>query len=626
MKSMSLCHASYGFVFFVGMLAACQPAEKETDPVQAVQTYLQLKTDTLDQEFQLLLQRVEAHAPERELQQSFERARDRYKNIEPLIELYFPVFADAVNGPAIDEQEPHEGGKVTYATGFQVIEEYIYPVVDTSAQTELVAETRFLAGMIGRLRQLISNNQMTDEHIFQAMRLEVLRIMALGVSGFDSPIAFRSLPEAVEALRGIDDIVSIFERRAPATEVNANLAKAYAFLQQDVSFNDFDRATFFADIMTPLSKSLYAYQQTLGIANRPLVSAVDMGKDNFFEKDIFAADYFSNPDNRKPQPEAAQLGKMLFFDPVLSGNNKRSCASCHQPDRAFTDGRAKSLAFEGKGEVSRNAPTLINALYQRMLFYDSRTMFLEDQAADVMANVTEMHGHIDEAVTKISRSPEYQELFKKAYNKPVTRRTVQLALAAYIRSLSSMNAGFDRYMRGEKTAMTPEAVAGFNVFMGKAKCATCHFMPLFNGTIPALYMKSESEVLGVPAKPDTAHAKVDADLGKYNTYHDELNKHAFKTPTVRNAGLTGPYMHNGVYTSLEQVIDFYNRGGGAGIGIALPNQTLPPDKLELTAQEQKNIIAFIHSLTDTTGLTTPPRHLPAFPDAALNARKVGGEY
>jgi cytochrome c peroxidase len=85
-------------------------------------------------------------------------------------------------------------------------------------------------------------------------------------------------------------------------------------------------------------------------------------------------------------------------------------------------------------------------------------------------------------------------------------------------------------------------------------------------------------------------------------------------------------MHNGVYTSLEQVIDFYNRGGGAGIGIELPNQTLPTDKLELTAQEQKNIIAFIHSLTDTTGLTTPPRHLPAFPDAALNARKVGGEY
>jgi cytochrome c peroxidase len=626
MKYMFLRRASYLLAASVGLLAACQPAEKKTDPVQAVQHYLVLQTDTLDQRFQQLQQRVEAHAPAAELQQSFEQARDRYKNIEPLVELYFPVFADAVNGPAIDEQEPHEGGKVTFATGFQVIEEYIYPTVDTSAQAELVKETKFLAGMIGRLRQLISNNQMTDQHIFQAMRLEVLRIMALGVSGFDSPVALRSLPESVAALQGIEHIVNCFEQQAPATEVKANLARAYTFLQQDVGFNDFDRATFFADIMTPLSKSLYAYQRTLGIANRPLISALDMSKDNFFEKDIFTADYFSNPDNRQPQPEAARLGKMLFFDPILSGNNMRSCASCHQPNRAFTDGRAKSLAFEGKGEVSRNAPTLINALYQRMLFYDLRTMFLEDQAADVMANATEMHGDIDEAVIKISKSEEYQALFKKAYNKPVTNRTIQLALAAYIRSLSSMNSGFDRYMRGEKNAMTQEAVAGFKVFMGKAKCATCHFMPLFNGTVPALYTKSESEVLGVPAKPDTAHAKVDADLGKFNTYHDDLNKNAFKTPTIRNAGLTGPYMHNGVYTSLEQVIDFYNRGGGAGIGIDLPNQTLPADKLELTAREQKNIIAFIHSLTDTTGLTTPPRQLPAFQDAALNARKVGGEY
>ena len=626
MKYMFLRRAFYLLTASIGVLVACQPAEKKVDPVHAVHHYLQLQTDTLDQKFQLLKQRVEAHAPAAELQQSFEQARDRYKNIEPLIELYFPVFADAVNGPAIDEQEPHEGGKVTFATGFQVIEEYIYPAVDTSAQAALVKETQFLGGMIGRLRQLISNNQMTDQHIFQAMRLEVLRIMALGVSGFDSPVALRSLPESVEALKGIEHILNCFEQQAPAPEVKANLAKAYAFLRQDVSFNDFDRATFFADIMTPLSKSLYAYQQTLGIANRPLISAVDMGKDNFFEKDIFVADYFSNPDNRQPQPEAAQLGKMLFFDPILSGNNKRSCASCHQPNRAFTDGRAKSLAFEGKREVSRNAPTLINALYQRMLFYDLRTMFLEDQAADVMANATEMHGHIDEAVIKISKSEEYQALFKNAYKKPVTNRTIQLALAAYIRSLSSMNSGFDRYMRGEKTAMPAEAVAGFNVFMGKAKCATCHFMPLFNGTVPAFYMKSESEVLGVPAHPDTAHATIDADLGKFNTYHDDLNKNAFKTPTIRNAGLTGPYMHNGVYTSLEQVIDFYNRGGGAGIGIELPNQTLPTDKLELTAQEQKNIIAFIHSLTDTTGLTTPPRHLPAFPDAALNARKVGGEY
>lgn len=627
MKYPSLRGMSYVLALSGSILAAaCRPAETKIDPVPAVHQYLRQQADSLDLAFQLLVQRVEARAPGPALQQAFEKARDTYKHLEPLTELYFPNFSDAVNGPAIDEQEPYEGGKVTEATGFQVVEEYLYPTVDTSMHAALLTETRQMASMINRLHQLWDDTELTEQHIFQAMRLELLRIMALGISGFDSPVAQRSMPEAVAALRGIERVLACFEQRVPATEVRKYLSEAYVFLLRPVSFNDFDRAAFITGIMTPLSQSLYAYQQTLGIANRSLLTALDLRKDNFFAADVFQIEYFTNPNNRDAPAGAMDLGKMLFFDPILSGNNKRSCASCHQPRRAFTDGQTKSLAFEAKGAVGRNAPTLINAGYQRVQFYDLRLMFLEDQVTDVMANPTEMHGHIDESVTKIAKSAAYQELFQKTYGQPVSGRLIQRALASYIRSLSAMNSGFDRYMRGEKEAMAPEAVAGFNIFMGKAKCATCHFMPLFNGTIPALYTKSESEVLGIPAKPDTANAKVDADLGKFNAYPDELNKHAFKTPTVRNAGLTAPYMHNGVYTSLEQVMDFYNRGGGAGIGIELPNQTLPPDKLELTAREQKNIIAFIHSLTDTTGLTTAPHHLPTFQDATLNARKVGGEY
>jgi cytochrome c peroxidase len=618
-----------GFITIISvavLVGACTAPEKKADPAQAVKQYLIQQADSLDSALHRLEDRVVKKAPTAEVQQAFERSRDIYKSIEGITELYFPGFVGFINGPAIDEQEPLEGGVITVATGFQVVEEYLYPAIDTAVHQDFLREVRTLRGSIGRLHLLVSSQQLSNENIFQAVRVEVLRIMALGISGFDSPIAQRSLPEAVAALQGIEAIVACFEHQASADGVKQHLQQAYTFLNSGVSFDDFDRAAFITNNMVPLSTSLFAYQQALGIANMPLVSAFDLNKDSFFTQDAFDLVYFSNPQNRKPNPEAAMLGKMLFFDPVLSGNNKRSCASCHQPTRAFTDGRARSLAFEGKGDVNRNAPTLINASYQRTLFTDLRVMFLEDQATEVMANASEMHGHIDEAVKKITQSQEYQGLFQKAYNKPVSNQTIQMALATYIRSLSSMNADFDLYMRGDKTAMTPEAVAGFNVFMGKAKCATCHFMPLFNGTLPPNYGKTESEVLGVPSRPDTAHATVDADLGKFNTYHDDLNKNAFKTPTIRNAGLTAPYMHNGVYTSLEQVIDFYNRGGGAGIGIELPNQTLPTDKLELTAQEQKNIIAFIHSLTDTTGLTTPPGRLPAFQDAALNARKVGGEY
>ena len=162
--------------------------------------------------------------------------------------------------------------------------------------------------------------------------------------------------------------------------------------------------------------------------------------------------------------------------------------------------------------------------------------------------------------------------------------------------------------------------------MGKAKCATCHFMPLFNGSIPPSYLETESEIIGVPLRSDTVNATLDPDIGKFRTFNRELHKNAFKIPTVRNAALTTPYMHNGVYQTLEEVIDFYNRGGGAGIGIDLTNQTLPPDPLLLSKREKEQIVYFIHALTDTANLTAIPKDLPRFKDEKIDRRKMGGEY
>jgi cytochrome c peroxidase len=136
-------------------------------------------------------------------------------------------------------------------------------------------------------------------------------------------------------------------------------------------------------------------------------------------------------------------------------------------------------------------------------------------------------------------------------------------------------------------------------------------------------------VLGVPATTDTINPVLDGDIGRFGGRMKEkvdFNRHAFKTVTVRNVSLTGPYMHNGVYKTLEEVLDFYNRGGGAGLGFELDNQTLAPDALNLTPSETKDIIAFMQSLTDTTGLTHVPVSLPKFPSADMNKRKIGGEY
>ncbi len=144
-------------------------------------------------------------------------------------------------------------------------------------------------------------------------------------------------------------------------------------------------------------------------------------------------------------------------------------------------------------------------------------------------------------------------------------------------------------------------INGFNLFMGKAKCGTCHFMPLFSGAKPPRYYFIESEVIGVPATIDKKKSTLDNDSGRYLITGSKIHLFSFKTPTLRNVALTAPYMHNGVFKTLEEVVDFYNNGGGKGIGIAPSNQSLPFDKLNLSVKEKKDIIAFMRSLTDTVG-------------------------
>jgi cytochrome c peroxidase len=151
-------------------------------------------------------------------------------------------------------------------------------------------------------------------------------------------------------------------------------------------------------------------------------------------------------------------------------------------------------------------------------------------------------------------------------------------------------------MRGKLTAMSDEEVNGFNLFMGRAMCGTCHYMPLFNGTLPPLYNKIDAEVLGVPATADGR--QLDSDHGRRAITHAVTDDNAFKISTVRNAARTAPYMHNGVFPTLQDVIDFYDRGGGVGMGLKVPNQTLSSAPLQLSAKEKQELIAFIETLNN----------------------------
>lgn len=613
-----------GAVLFF-LLAACSSRSSKTS-AERVNDFFIAQVDSLNYTIGWFADHGDSASVE-ELRNSFMKARAHYKKIESLVVFYFPEENERINGPALLKAEEYDD-KVILPTGFQVIEEELY--ADTIQREALQQQVLALKAILNNLKYTVRSNSLSDANVFEAIRLEVLTIMSLGISGFDSPVSFQSIPETKSSLQGIETIVSCYESADESIKqkLHSVFDGAYQYLAQHTDFDAFDRATFIRKYLNPLSETLCIYQQELKIPNNQWVSAMKMDKPTFFSKDLFDADFFSPAYNRNLKPEAAVLGKMLFFDPVLSGNHSRSCASCHSPAKAFSDGQTRSMAFDSHQRVLRNAPTLINSVYQKSQFWDQRVHFIEDQVTAVVNNPQEMHGDMDASAKLIANNKEYVALFKKAFGDSVeiSQRSIQTSLAAYIRTLSGLNARFDQYMRAEEAMLTADELAGFNLFMGKGKCATCHFMPLFNGSVPPQYFETESEVLGVPAKADTINANIDSDAGKFNTYNRALHKFAFKTPTLRNAALTAPYMHNGVFKTLEEVIDFYNRGGGAGIGAVVPNQTLPADKLNLTRKEQQQIIAFIHTLTDTTGMTRIPAALPVHDPIALNKRKAAGNY
>jgi cytochrome c peroxidase len=270
---------------------------------------------------------------------------------------------------------------------------------------------------------------------------------------------------------------------------------------------------------------------------------------------------------------------------------------------AFSDGRPKSLSNVQGHTVQRNAPSLLNAVYARRFFYDLRAFTLEQQAEHVIFNQMEFNTAYAAILQKLNNNQQYRELFKNSFgNNAITRDQFSKALASYVLSLRSLNSPFDKYVRDEIKTIDAQVQEGFNLFMGKAQCGTCHFAPTFSGLVPPLYTENESEVLGVPEDPDAPVKKADADSGRLsNKIFSEMAwiyERSFKTVSVRNAGLTAPYFHNGSYKALDQVVEFYNNGGGVGMGLKIKNQTLAGDSLHLTDGEKRSLVAFIQSLND----------------------------
>lgn len=280
-----------------------------------------------------------------------------------------------------------------------------------------------------------------------------------------------------------------------------------------------------------------------------------------------------------------ELGKRLFFDPRLSGSSAVSCATCHNPALGWSDGlRASSRPIKGK--PPRRTPSLLNAAYNKRQMWDGRFVSLEEQ---VLNSADDMDLDIPSMVKRLESIKGYRAMFELAYpGEGINEATVSKAIASFERTIVSRPAAFDRWQDGEDEAVSDAAKRGFKLFRGKAGCASCH-----EG---ATFSDGAFHNVGVKALPGVE------DPGRFSTLPVKAMKGAHKTPSLRDVAYTAPYMHNGAYGTLREVVEMYSRGGDARDGIDHRIR-----KLDLTPAEVDDIVAFLESLTGDPVLVAAPQ-------------------
>lgn len=305
-----------------------------------------------------------------------------------------------------------------------------------------------------------------------------------------------------------------------------------------------------------------------------------------------------------PHPDSLQqlilLGKTLFFDTRLSGSNKIACASCHLPELSWTDGKSKSVGHEDQ-LTKRNSPGLLNVWAQKKLFWDGRSNSLEDQAFAPINSETEMHSDMSEVMRKLRRIKGYKPLFQAAFkNGEISPETLATALATFQRTLVGNPSNFDKFLGGDKRALNDSAIRGLHIFRTKAGCMSCHNGPLFTD--------QEFHNIGL-----TYYQSPQEDLGRYAVTHQSEDVGRFKTPSLRDVMKTGPWMHNGLFTNMDALMQMYNMGmPQAGVKPVNSTDTLFPQTdrlikpLGLTRREREDLVAFLRALSADPPIVTKP--------------------
>ena len=329
------------------------------------------------------------------------------------------------------------------------------------------------------------------------------------------------------------------------------------------------------------------------------------------------------PKDNPMTPEKIELGRMLFFDPRLSGNSGMSCSKCHVPKKGWSNGLQMSDAYPGTKHW-RHVPTVLNAAYLKQLFWDGRAASLEQQSTGPIEAPIEMNQNFAHLVEKLSGIPYYRRAFKKVFDGDVTMENLAKAISAFERTIVSKPGPVDRFLKGDKNALTASQKRGMAIFEDKANCIACHHGPLL--TDHGFHVIGVPEIEPLKTETDriaTRHffakvnkypnpRKVDADYGREFITKSRSDRGKFKTPSLRELRWTAPYMHNGAFETLEDVVEFYMAGGGKH---ANKDPKLKP--FELTDHEFDDLLNFLEALSSEKPLLVKKPELPKKNDGTL---------
>ncbi len=311
------------------------------------------------------------------------------------------------------------------------------------------------------------------------------------------------------------------------------------------------------------------------------LSACDNGKKRV--KTTAQADNTTQLDSIIAPTDTITLGEKLFFDTKLSLDNSIACASCHIPEYGFADTSALSIGVHG-ALGKRNTPTVMNMLSRSEFFYDGRAITLEDQVHFPIEDAAEMNIKMDEVVERLKKDKYYPEWFMSILKQEITRESIAFAIAEYERSLETSDTPFDDYMGGDSTYMSESAIRGHELFVSeRSKCFECHFSPDFTG----------DEFRNIGLYDGVKYT----DVGRFAVTKDSADIGKFKTPQLRNVAITPPYMHDGSFKTLEEVIDYYS-DPYVFVEKPINMDSLMLEPINFTAQEKEDLINFLHSLTD----------------------------